>query len=342
LLVVDYWQYSGDAALVREVAPQVFGLLDKFASWRGANGLISEAPDYMFMDWVSLGGVACHHPPAVIGQGYLTAFYYRALADGIRVAELVSERTRSEDYQRRRAEVAAAFNRELWDEAKGLYRDGRPFQTHVKPGKWLPADQLIETFSPHVNALAVLYDLAPMERHLAIMERVMSEQPQPNCQPYFMHFVFDALAHAGLFDRFAVPQMERWHIDSATKTFREMWERGDMSHGWGGTPLIQMSARILGVTPMEPGFKTIAIRPQLCGLTWAKGTVPTPQGEVAVAWHRDERELVLDVTVPNGTSAEVSLPIGRLPSANITCDGDNCSGGGAIHVAGGRHRLVVH
>jgi hypothetical protein len=40
-----------DESLVAEMAPYVHGLLDTYASWRGPNGLICEAPSYMFMDW---------------------------------------------------------------------------------------------------------------------------------------------------------------------------------------------------------------------------------------------------------------------------------------------------
>ena len=146
------------------MAPYVHELLDTYASWRGKNGLISEAPNYMFMDWVDIGGFGCHHPPAVIGQGYLTAFYYHGLEMASRVAGMTGDTARVAKYAQLRREIAAAFNRELWVAGKGLYRDGKPFQTSVKPGQWLPADKDIETFSPHVNLLAVLYDLAPKER----------------------------------------------------------------------------------------------------------------------------------------------------------------------------------
>ena len=94
---------------------------------------------------------------------------------------------------------------------KGLYRDGKPFQTSVKPGQWLPADKDIETFSPHVNLLAVLYDLAPKEQQPAIVEKVLAEKPL-NTQPWFMHWVFQAIDHAGLFDRYGTQQMRRWKI----------------------------------------------------------------------------------------------------------------------------------
>lgn len=316
-MLLDYYDHTGDAALVRELAPQAFGLLEKFETWRGKNGLISEAPDYMFMDWVEIAGIGCHHPPAVIGQGYMTAFYYRGLADGMRVAGVTGDRARESRFQSLRTQVAAAFQRELWSPERGLYRDGKPFQTSVRPGQWLPADTNIETFSPHVNVLAVLYDLAPKAQQQAILTRVMAQKPL-NCQPYFYHFVFNALDHAGLFDSLATEEMRRWRIDPETRTFQEMWTSGDWSHAWGGTPLYQLSSKVLGVTPAAPGFRRMVIRPTLCDLYWAKGRVPTPYGSVDVSWQRTETGLQLDVTVPPGTEATVVLPLDRFRNPNIT------------------------
>lgn len=306
-MLMDYYDYTGDASLVVEMAPYVHELLDTYTSWRGTNGLISEAPNYMFMDWVNIGGYGCHHPPTVIGQGYLTAFYYHGLEMAARVAALTGDTARVEKYKQLRAEVAEAFNRELWVADKNLYRDGKPFQTSVKPYNWLPADRNIETFSPHVNLLAVLYDLAPKEQQRAIVEKVLAEKPL-NTQPWFMHWVFPAIDHAGLFDQYGPPQIRRWQIVPETQSFREMWHSGDLSHGWCSTPLVQMSQRILGVAPASPGFQTITIRPHVGDLTWAKGKVPTPQGDVEVSWKWADDQISLDVTLPADTEANVILP----------------------------------
>jgi hypothetical protein len=325
---------------VRELAPVAHGLLDKFGTWRGRNGLISEAPSYMFLDWVKINGIPCHHPPAVIGQGYMTAFYYRGLADGLRLAALMGDTARAARYKELRTATAAAFERELWNADKGLYRDGKPFQTLVKPDEWLPADTVMETFSPHVNALAVLYDLAPKARQRAILERVLRDEPL-NVQPYFMHFVYAALAHAGLFERYAVAQMHRLQINPDSGTVREMWTDGDYSHGWGGSPLIQMSSRILGVTPTAPGFTKIAIRPQTCGLNFARGTVATPHGNVDVDWRREGAQFTLRVTVPAGSSADVVLPVA---GTSISVDGKQLSdrrAGASIAIPSSAHEIVV-
>jgi alpha-L-rhamnosidase len=309
--LVNYYDATGDLALIKELAPTADALLDKFATYVGKNGLISEAPNYMFMDWVTIEGFECHHPPAVIGQGYLSAFYYRGLADGIHLAELTGNNARKAQYAGLRTKLADAYNQELWNEGKGLYRDGKPFQTSVKPNDWLPADKQIETFSAQNNALAVLYDLAPADRQQAVIAKAMATKPR-NVRPYFMHFVISALAHAGLFDEQGFQALRGWKIFPDTQTAREMGEHdGDYSHGWIATPVYQMSAHILGIAPTGPGYETFAIRPMLGDLAFAKGQVPTPHGLVKVDWRwQEEGELALNVTVPPGTRAALAFPLG--------------------------------
>jgi alpha-L-rhamnosidase len=343
-MVIDSHRYTGDEALLRELAPQAHGLLDKFNGWVGQNGLVSEAPDYMFMDWVTINGIECHHPPAVMGQAYLTAFYYRGLADGITLATLTGDMAKVALYQERRIAIRAAFNRELWSENEGLYRDGKPFQTKVPPSRWLPADTDIETFSGQANSLAVLYGIVPDKaRGIAIMTKVIQAAPAPNIQPYFMHFVFDALDKCGLFESHFQKQIARWKINPTTQSFQEMWERGDFSHAWGGTPLLQMSGRVLGISPQTPGFKIISIRPTLGTLKWAKGSIPTPQGPVSVDWKlsEDGLQLTLAVTIPPGSSAEVTLPTHRFKNPTATLEGQTTPATGPIQIRAGTHHFKV-
>ncbi len=324
--LMQYYDYTGDVGTVKELSPYVFKLLDRFAGYRGKNGLISDAPNYMFMDWVNIAGFTAHHPPAVIGQGYLTAFYCRALSDAARVASLSGDAARADGYARTRLEVVGAYNRELWDPAKGLYRDGKPFQTSVKPSRWIPADTDIETWSAQNNALAVLYDIAPKDRQRAVMASTMAQSPW-NVRPYFMHYVLSAMAHAGLFDLEGTAWLGKWRLNPETQTSLEMGSEGDLSHGWIATPLVQMSEQILGITPASPAFKTISVRPTLCSLQWAKGRVSTPHGPVDVSWQRVKGGLTLSVTIPPGTTADVAFPA-PAPDAVITLNGKPFWAGG--------------
>jgi alpha-L-rhamnosidase len=298
----QYWDYTGDKSLPLELAPTVHHLIDRFETYIGKTGLISNAPNYMFMDWVQIAGFSGHHPPAVIGQGYMTAVFYRALADDERIAKLQHNWARADDDEKRRGLIQAAFNWHLWDPAEGLYRDGLPNQSTVAPNDWLPADKDVETFSTQVNTLAVWAGLTDAERSKEIMQKVLA-RPDMNCQPYFMHFVFEAMSRAGIFQDSALSQIGRWKILPDSQSFFEMWDQGDRSHAWNATPLFQMSGRILGVEPIAAGFKTFSINPTPCGLKWAKGVVPTPFGAIHASWRLEPQGLDVSFTVPNGEQA---------------------------------------
>ena len=69
-------------------------------------------------------------------------------------------------------------------------------------------------------------------------------------------------------------------------------------------------AYLLGVEPVEPGFRVFRVAPQPPpGLDWARGIVPTPHGDIEAAWEREGDTLSLSLTVPPGTRA--LLPDGR-------------------------------
>ncbi len=308
-MLMEYHRYTGDAALVRELAPTVELLLESWESWRGPNGIVSNPPNFMFIDWVEIEGFNLHHPPAVIGQGCLSAFYYRALEDGIAIADLLGKKELARTYQERRYTLKRAFQSELWSEERQMFRDGKPGQSSSPLGQWLPADKQMESFSSQVNLLAAAYGLVPEGSLTQLVDKVMASGPA-NLQPYFMHFGFDALAASGRFNEWATKQFRRWKPVEDTQTFPEMWDRGDLSHAWQCTPTYQMSARVLGVTPTSPGFKTVLIQPHPCDLTWAKGSVPTPKGPVKVEWKLDGGKLVISATVPKGCQAKVVFPNG--------------------------------
>jgi hypothetical protein len=329
--LLNYYDYTGNRSLIDELAPNVHAVIDQFYSYIGKNGIVSEAPNYMFMDWVTIPDIsdgkkafAAHHPPAVIGQGYMTALFYRGLEDAIRVCKIEGDTEHAKKYVELRKKIGAAYEAELWSGARGQYRDGKPFVTSVKPSAWLPADVDMESFSAQNNSFAVLYGLAPEERRAAIIDLMVQDKLMfPRITPYFMHFVFDAYAAAGRFDQYAVAGMKSYKISPETQTVREMGpSRGDYSHGWIASPSYQMPSKILGVRPTAPGFKTLVIRPETCGLSWAKGTVPTPEGKVDVSWKSEEGKFTLDVTIPSATIARIEVP-GKRAQAHCQTSGDS-------------------
>jgi hypothetical protein len=53
-----------------------------------------------------------------------------------------------------------------------------------------------------------------------------------------------------------------------------------LCHAWGASPLYLLGKYYLGVKPTAPGYTKYVVEPNLGGLEWMQGKVPTPQGEI--------------------------------------------------------------
>ena len=77
--------------------------------------------------------------------------------------------------------------------------------------------------------------------------------------------------------------------------------RHSFCHGWASGPTAWLSRHVLGIVPVEPGFKQVMVDPHLGDLEWAEGTFPTPYGKIEVKHKKN----------PDGSvSSEVKLPKG--------------------------------
>jgi hypothetical protein len=132
-------------------------------------------------------------------------------------------------------------------------------------------------------------------------------------QPFFRYVVHDALAEAGRAD-LVVSGCRDWSmaLDRCRTSWSETWYGGTVSHGWSSTPTRDLTTRVLGVTPGEPGFTVASIEPELADLDWASGRVPTPFGSISVEVTRER--LVVDSPVPIRV-AGADHPAGRTELA---------------------------
>lgn len=102
-------------------------------------------------------------------------------------------------------------------------------------------------------------------------------------------------------------------LDNGATTTWEHWN-GDRSHVHNcyngiGSWFYQALA---GIRPDEkkPGYRHVLIQPQLVeGITWVKATKDTPYGKLTVAWEVTNDQFVLDVEVPVGSRATITLPV---------------------------------
>jgi hypothetical protein len=117
----------------------------------------------------------------------------------------------------------------------------------------------------------------------------------------------------------------------------EDWGTGEWNHAWSSSPGSFLQKHVSGISPTGPGFGTFIVRPVVeGGLTFAESTVPTVRGDIATRWEKlpGRNSLMLDVTVPANSTAEVRLPF-TGPTAPLLEEG------GTPLPPGGRGRGAV-
>ena len=80
-----------------------------------------------------------------------------------------------------------------------------------------------------------------------------------------------------------------------------------LCHPWGGGVVKWLSEEVAGIKPVSPGFKEYAIVPHLGrSLTWVKGSVPTPHGEIGMSINGASGEM--SMSAPAGTTGRLGIP----------------------------------
>ena len=134
---------------------------------------------------------------------------------------------------------------------------------------------------------------------------------------YYLHyFWFKAAAMAGCEDEGLSRIRHYWGrwIDTGLSTLSEFGihsfgnqtdPSGSLCHGFGTIPVAFFHESILGVKPLKGGFAEFAFNPNIMGLDFAEGRIPTGNGCIHVRLERGRQWL----RVPEGCTA--ILPDGR-------------------------------
>jgi len=188
--------------------------------------------------------------------------------------------------------------------------------------------------SEQTNTLALLSGCVPAERMESvkkIVERVRkghfvvgapagrtfgppSEKEAPDGivavgSPFFLFFSLNALFKIG--EPQAALDLIRtsWGqmVEHGTKGCWESFKYNDKSwvrsvtHTWSAAPAVYLPTEVLGVKPIEPGYKKFTISPKTDGLKWARGSVATPFGPIQVRWTKtSEEKIQIDYSAPQG------------------------------------------
>lgn len=119
----------------------------------------------------------------------------------------------------------------------------------------------------------------------------------------------------------ATTTWERWNSYSLEDGFNKA-NMNSLNHYAYGAVAEWFYTGILGIQSLEPGFKTFQINPQFTTrLNNVQGTVPTIYGDINMAWSITANQLLMTITVPKNTRAELKLP--SISKLSLTHNGES-------------------
>lgn len=339
--------YTGDKALIKKH----YELLKAktLMALRDENGLIStlggkltpefyrsisyslKSPMKDIVDWPRSGSFGLGKKEAGEADGYVldkyntvvNAFHYEALVIMSEIAGALGRRKDAKMFSEQSETVLNAFNALLFDTGAGCYRDGLD-------GDGRP----VQHFSLHANMLPLLFGMVPEGNRGSVLDFIRSRGMA--CSVYGSQYLLDALYDA-YDDDYALSLLNSTSIRSWYNMIRlgstvtlEAWDpcfknNLDWNHAWGAAPADIIPRKLVGVTPLEPGFKKMRIRPQMGSLKEFSALVPTPRGGVHVSASGPHSVIV---EIPSGIRTEMWL---KLPGGN---------GGATLTVDGRRRRFT--
>ncbi|MGV8093062.1 MAG: alpha-L-rhamnosidase C-terminal domain-containing protein [Mangrovibacterium sp.] len=231
----------------------------------------------------------------------VNAYHYRSLVLMGRIAESLGELHDQQKFVLQAKKLKNAFNNKLLDKTTGLYLDG------------LTTDHK----SLHSNLFPLAFGLASDKNTERIFEFIQSR----GMACYYGALSLLSALYENNYAEYGLELLtsisERsWYnmIRSGSTITMEAWDNKFKPNiGWnqpaGATPAYIIPGKLMGIEPLEPGFKKFRIKPQPASLEAAEIKYPTIQGDIFVSFQNKVGEsFILEVTIPANTTADIYLP----------------------------------
>lgn len=278
----DYYQYTGDADFVKSIYPRMATLMDFVLARRNAHGMLEGLPgDWVFVDWADM--------PKDGELAVIQLLFARSLEAMADCAALAHDDAKAATYRQLAADLKTKIMAAFWDPQRQLFIHGR------KDGKPNPL------VTRHPNMFALMFGYLDDAQAAAVRRNVLTSATVPKITtPYMRFYELAALAESGQ-QRYVTGQLKDYWGGMLRAGATCFWEQYDpkvegaaryamygkpfgmsLCHAWGASPLYLLGKYYLGVTPTQPGYAAYVVEPDLGGLKWIDGTVPTPHGDIAV------------------------------------------------------------
>jgi hypothetical protein len=230
----------------------------------------------------------------------VNAFHVAAIEKMAELAEAIGEDADAETYREQAKVARQVFNEQLFDAKVGRYRDGLGVDHH----------------SIHANFFPLAFGIVEAENRKPVVDWLVKRGMR--CSTYAAQYLLEGLFENGAGETavqlMIAPGHRSWRhmLDSDATITWESWNEKvkpnlDWNHAWGAAPANLLPRYVLGVQPAVAGWRQARIRPSTSGLSYARGTIPTPLGPISVDWEVDQT-LTLKLEIPDEMSALLELP----------------------------------
>ncbi len=262
---------------------------------------------------------------------------YGALRGGARLLRVLGDAAAAQPYDRMADELLGRIRTELWDDARGVFKDCLvpPDDTVRVSCDSNALALLFRVALPDQARRAMRY----LQDHLWTPYGTRTIDPvEPpgkwnwahnrNIWPFVVGLEVEGRLENGDFEGAMRLMRACWGnmVRQGTDCFWEMVDGRDgtfvtqlrvadtgqdndtwdsYAHGWSAGVTYLLQAHVLGVQPVEPGYRRFRVQPQLADLAFAEGDVPTPHGPVRTRFERKDAVVTGEVVVPVGTVCEL-------------------------------------
>ncbi|MEO9869400.1 alpha-L-rhamnosidase-related protein [Ekhidna sp.] len=282
----NYYMHTGDLETIR----QVYKPVKKYLSiWKLKEDgtLVMRQGGWFWGDWGPNKDMVL----------LLNTQYALALSGMQKMANALGYRSDADSLQLHAENFKSAFNKAFWKE--NYYRSS---------GYQGPTDD-------RSQGLAVVAGLADIDKYESIYQVF---QAQMHASPYMEKYILESLFIMS-YPEFALKRMkQRFGKMVNHPTITTLWEGwgigkegyggGTTNHAWSGGGLTLLSQKVAGVYPLEPGYKTFQVKPQLGGLTKVKAVVSSVKGDIKVDIIAENESFVMTIEVPESTKAYGYVP----------------------------------
>ncbi|HRG23290.1 MAG TPA: alpha-rhamnosidase [Chitinophagaceae bacterium] len=279
--IYDYYLYTGDRSFITQIYDRMKSLMDYVLSRRNKNGLMEWLPgDWIFIDWAA----GLSKKGEVSFEQLLLA---RSLETMALCANIVGDKDGASNYNQLSGDMRKKLFELYWNDQKQALVHSRI------------DGQQTDNVTRYANMFSIFFDYFNAQQKQAVKTSVLlNDKVQKITTPYMRFYELESLCALGE-QEYVLREMKDYWGGMLKLGATSFWEEYNpakkgtehysmygrefgksLCHAWGASPLYLLGKYYLGVKPTAPGYAAYTVEPNLGGLQWMKGTVPTADGEI--------------------------------------------------------------